>query len=89
MRITVLAELDVGAAGDQGARSCLLGAPVASVLVPLEGTTRADVAPGEENGAILLVAGRVEDVAKIDGLAQTILDSLDERGICVLTSAHR
>src|SRR5947209_19271848 len=86
---TVSAQVDFGAADDQGARSCLLGAPVASVLVPLERIARADVAPGKEHGAILLVAGRVEDVAKIDRLAQTILDSLDERGICLSTRAHR
>jgi hypothetical protein len=69
--------------------SGLLGTPVTSVLVPFEGMARADVAPGQEDRSVLLVAGGIEYVAKVDGLAQTLLDSLDERGICVPAGTHR
>src|SRR6476646_10965007 len=70
-------------------RSCLLGAPIASVLVSLEGMARANVTPGQKHRAVLLVAGRVEYVAKVRRLSQTLLDSLDERGICLVAGAHR
>jgi hypothetical protein len=50
---------------------------------------RADVAPGPEDRSVLLVAGGIEYVAKVDGLAQTLLDSPDERGICVPAGTHR
>ena len=70
-------------------RSCLLGAPIASVLVSLERMARANVAPGQEHRAVLLVAGRVEYVAKVRRLSQILLDSLDERGICLVAGTHR
>jgi hypothetical protein len=50
---------------------------------------RADVAPGQEDRSVLLVAGGIEYVAKVDGLAQTRLDSLDERGIRLPAGSHR
>ena len=40
-------------------------------------------------GAVLLVAGCIEYVAKIDRLAQARLDPLHQRGIRVLAFGHR
>jgi hypothetical protein len=48
------------------------------MLVALERVPRADVAPGQEHGAVLLVAGRVENVAEINRFAQALLDPPDE-----------
>jgi hypothetical protein len=59
------------------------------VLVPFEGMACADVAPGQEDRPVLMVAGGIEYVAKVDGLAQTHLDSLDERGIRLPAAGHR
>src|SRR3954468_191169 len=69
--------------------SCLLRAPIAPMLVALERMSRADVAPGQEHGAVLLVAGRVEDVAEIDRFAQAFLDPPDESLVCLRAAGHR
>ncbi len=62
---------------------------VAAVLVPFEGMARSDVAPGQKDGSVLLVAGCVEYLAKVDRLAQELFDSLNERCICLLGGPHR
>ena len=55
----------------------------------MQGMPRADVAPGQKHGAVLLVAGRVEDVAEIDRFAQAFLDPPDKSLVCLLAAGHR